>query len=157
MLNDLLATIWRRAPKALRRLTVRVSHPRFAVTAGAIVTDERGRVLLLKHRFRPGSGWGMPGGFLEQGEQPDEAVRRELREEIGLEVEAIKLVMTRAFKSPRQVEIIFTCRAAGNPEQLNFEIQKAAWFVPADLPSALSRDQRELIRKVLHDGVRPPD
>jgi len=65
MLNDLLGTIWRRAPKSLKRLTVRLSHPRFAVTAGAVITDSRGRVLLLKHRFRPGKGWGMPGGFMD--------------------------------------------------------------------------------------------
>ena len=68
---------------------MRLSHPRFAVTAGAIITDDSGRVLLLKHRFRPGTGWGMPGGFMEEGEQPEEALRRELREEIGLEVEEV--------------------------------------------------------------------
>ncbi|MEP6912843.1 MAG: NUDIX hydrolase, partial [bacterium] len=65
---------------------MRVSHPRFAVTAGAVITDNQGRVLLLKHRFRPGTGWGMPGGFMQEGEQPEEALRRDLREEVGLEV-----------------------------------------------------------------------
>ena len=60
-------------------MNFRLAHPRFAVTAGAVITDARGRVLLLKHRFRPGAGWGMPGGFLERGEQPDAALRRELR------------------------------------------------------------------------------
>ena len=134
-----------------------MSHPRFAVTAGAIVTDGSGRVLLLKHRFRPGSGWGMPGGFLEEEEQPEEAVRRELREEIGLEVEQLTLVLTRTFKTPRQVEIVFRCQAVGNPEQLNFEIEKAAWFAPDELPEELSRDQRELIRQALSDGATRPD
>src|SRR4051812_28694184 len=105
MLNDLLGAIWRRVPKALRHWTVRFSHPRFAVTAGAIVTDSGGRVLLLKHRFRPGSGWGLPGGFVEQGEQPEEALRRELREEIGLEVEEPKLFTVRMFKKPKQLEV----------------------------------------------------
>ena len=99
MLNDLLGAIWRRVPKRLRRWTVRVSHPRFAVTAGAVVTDARGRVLLLKHRFRPGSGWGMPGGFIEKDEQPEDALRRELREEVGLEIEHARLLTVRAFKS----------------------------------------------------------
>lgn len=157
MLNDLLGAIWRRAPKSLRRWTMRISHPRFAVTAGAVVTDGNGRVLLLKHRFRPGAGWGMPGGFMEAGEQPDEAVRRELREEIGLEVEKLKLVKTRSFKTPQQVEIVFCCQAVGDPEQLNFEIQKAAWFRPDELPPELSRDQRQLIKQVLNDGASRPD
>src|SRR5882762_9485356 len=101
MLNDLLGAIWRRAPKALRRWTLRLSHPRFAVTAGAVITDSHGRVLLLKHRFRPGDSWGMPGGFIEVGEQPEEALRRELREEIGLEVEQLTLFTTRAFKDAK--------------------------------------------------------
>ena len=156
MLNDLLGAIWRRAPKALRRWTVRFSHPRFAVTAGAIVTDSRGRVLLLKHRFRPGSGWGLPGGFIEHGEQPEEALRRELREEIGLEVEQLRLFTVRAFKKPKQVEIVFMAQAIGSPEELSFEIQEAGWFLQGEFPSELPRDQTALIKRALNDGASLP-
>lgn len=159
MLNDLLGAIWRRAPKALRRWTVRFSHPRFAVTAGAIVTDSRGRVLLLKHRFRPGSGWGLPGGFIEQGEQPVEALRRELREEIGLEVAELKLFAVRAFRTPKQVEIVFmgqAMSAPGSPEELSFEIQEAGWFLPGEFPKELPPDQTKLIKRALNDGASPP-
>ena len=156
MLNDLLGAIWRRAPKALRRWTVRFSHPRFAVTAGAIVTDGHGRVLLLKHRFRPGSGWGLPGGFIEHGEQPEEGLRRELREEIGLEVERLKLFTVRAFKRPKQVEIVFMGQAVGNPDELSFEIQEAAWFLPREFPPELPRDQYDLIKRALNDGASLP-
>jgi len=159
MLNDLLGAIWRRAPKALRRWTVRLSHPRFAVTAGAIVTDGRGRVLLLKHRFRPGSGWGLPGGFIEQGEQPGEALRRELREEIGLEVAELKLFAVRAFRTPKQVEIVFigqAMSAIGSPDELSFEIQEAVWFLPGEFPKELPPDQTELIKRALNDGASLP-
>ena len=157
MLNDLLGAIWRRAPKALRRWTVRLAHPRFAVTAGAVVTDSRGRVLLLKHRFRPGAAWGMPGGFLERGEQPDAALRRELREEIGLEVGQLKLFTVRSFKKLKQVEIVFMARAVGETDELSFEIQKVAWFLPGEFPEGLPKDQSELIKRALVDGARPQD
>ena len=157
MLNDLMGAIWRRVPGKLRRWTVRLSHPQFAVTAGAVITDRGGRVLLLKHRFRPGAGWGMPGGFLEEGEQPQEALRRELREEVGLEVEKLELFTTRAFKVPRQVEIVFTARAIGDTNELNFEIQKAAWFFLNELPQELPKDQVQLIKRALDDGARPQD
>jgi 8-oxo-dGTP diphosphatase len=157
MLNDLLGAIWHRVPRRLRRWTMRLSHPRFAVTAGAIITDKRGRVLLLKHRFRPGTGWGMPGGFLAEGEQPEEALRRELREEVGLEVEKLELFTTRAFKVPRQVEIVFTARAIGDTNELNFEIQKAAWFFPNELPQELPKDQVHLIKRAVNDGARLED
>jgi 8-oxo-dGTP diphosphatase len=156
MLNDLLGAIWRRVPKALRRWTVRFSHPRFAVTAGAIVTDSGGRVLLLKHRFRPGSGWGLPGGFVEQGEQPEEALRRELREEIGLEVEEPKLFTLRMFKKPKQLEVVFLAQASGSPDDLNFEIQEAAWFLPGEFPAELPPDQTALIKRALNDGASLP-
>ncbi|HSS21876.1 MAG TPA: NUDIX domain-containing protein [Pyrinomonadaceae bacterium] len=155
MLTDLLGAIWRRAPKALRRWTMRIWHPRFAVTTGAVITDARGRVLLLKHRFRPGSGWGVPGGFLEKGEQPEAAIRRELREEVGLEIENVRLFTTHAFRKPKQVEIIFCCQAVGDPEQLNFEIQKAAWFLADELPPELPETQAQLIKRVLNDGATP--
>jgi mutator protein MutT len=110
-------------------------------------------VLLLKHRFRPGAGWGLPGGFIEKGEQPEEALRRELREEIKLEVERARLFTARAFKTPRQVEIVFIVQAIGEPERLSFEIQKAEWFLPNELPKGLPSDQAQLIKRALDDGA----
>jgi mutator protein MutT len=157
MLNDLLGAIWRRVPRRLKRWTMRLSNDQFAVTAGAIITDKRGRVLLLKHRFRPGTGWGIPGGFMAEGEQPEDAVRRELREEVGLEIEKVELFTTRAFKVPRQVEIVFTAQAIGDTSELSFEIQKAAWFILNELPEELPKDQAELIKRALNDGAQPQD
>jgi 8-oxo-dGTP diphosphatase len=157
MLSDLLGSIWRRTPVKLKRWTMSWTNARFSVTAGAIITDEHGRVLLLKHRFRPGSGWGMPGGYINVGEQPSDALQRELREEAGLELDQIELFETRAFKRPRQVEIIFRCRAAGEPRQLNYEIEKAEWFFPAELPPELPRDQARLIGLAFNDGATRPD
>ena len=157
MLNELLGAVWRRFPGKLKRWAMTVSHPRFSVTAGAIITDDRGRVLLLKHRFRPGSGWGIPGGYIDKGEQAEDALRRELREEAGLEVNDLKVVAVRTFKRPQQVEIVFLCRARGEPEQLNYEIEKAEWFVLENLPASLPKDQRELLADVLQDGARAQD
>ena len=157
MLNDLLGAIWRGVPKRLKRWTMRASQSHFAVTAGAVITDERGRVLLLKHRFRPSPGWGIPGGFIEKGEQPEDALRRELREEVELEVNDVKLFTTRAFKEPKQIEIIFTARAIDDTERLSFEIQKAAWFSPDELPPELPKDQARLVKLALDDGVKSKD
>lgn len=53
----------------------------------AILTDEAGNLLLLRRAHDPGKGrLGLPGGFVEPGETGEEALRREIREEIGLEV-----------------------------------------------------------------------
>jgi ADP-ribose pyrophosphatase YjhB (NUDIX family) len=149
MLKRLLGFLWRKSPKAVRRWGVRFTQPRFQVTAGAVVINEEGRVLLLKHVFRPGSGWGVPGGFLEKGEQPDEAIRRELLEETGLELESVEMAFVRAHEKPARVEIIYRCRARGEVKLEGYEIKSGEWFPPDELPSDLSRDQRWIIKTVM--------
>ena len=136
---------------------MRLSHARFTVTAAGIVLDERGRVLLLKHRFRFGSGWGIPGGFVEAGEQPEEGLRRELREEIGLELDSAELVHTRTFTKPRQIEIIFRCRSRGTASPQSMEIRKAGWFTTSEMPEGLPQDQRRLIKDFLKNGAKSED
>jgi mutator protein MutT len=121
---------------------MRLTHTRFTVTAGAIIFNDQKQVLLLKHRFRAGSGWGLPGGFLERGEQPVEALRRELREEIGLEVEDVEVFAARSFKKPKQVEVLFRARANANVKPLTMEVERAEWFSLDSLPEGLPRDQR---------------
>lgn len=156
MLKKVLGVVWRHTPRSVRRWGVRILEPRFTVTAGAVVTDDSGRVLLLNHVFRPGSGWGIPGGFIEKGEQPEEAIRRELREEIGLELERAELAFVRTLRRPSQVEIIFRGRARGVPESQSVEIKSADWFALDQLPKGLPRDQHELIERALHHGAKPP-
>jgi ADP-ribose pyrophosphatase YjhB (NUDIX family) len=149
MLKKLLGALWRGAPKSLRRWSVRLAEPRFTVTTGAVVLDEEGRVLLLEHVFRAGDAWGIPGGFIERGEQPEEAIRRELREEIGLELEQIELAFVRTLRRPSQVEIIFRCRARAQLGARSLEIKHAEWFPLDQLPGGLRRDQRKLIARAL--------
>jgi len=131
----------------MRRWTMRVAHPRFTVTAGAVVFNQNGEVLLLKHRFRPGSGWGLPGGFIEKAEQPIDALRRELREEIGLEVQEVEIFAVRSFAKPQQVEVLFRCRSNGTLKPQTIEVERADWFSIANLPDGLPRDQRLFIER----------
>ena len=124
-------------------------EPRFTVTVGVVVCDDEGRVLLLKHVFRIGSGWGIPGGFIERGEQPEEGLRRELREEAGLDIEDVELLFARTLKRPQQVELIYRCRASGMVTAQSFEIKTAKWFAPDALPPGLPSDQQNAIRRAI--------
>jgi mutator protein MutT len=126
---------------------MRLAHAHFTVTAGAVIFNDKDEVLLLKHRFRAGSGWGLPGGFMETDEQPEDALRRELREEIGLEVNDVKVFAARSFKKPQQVEVLFRARAKAEVKTLNMEIERAEWFAIDALPEGLPRDQRSYIER----------
>src|SRR6478672_6498843 len=97
MLKNFMAGVWRRLPTGLRRLTIRLTNTKFTVTSAAVIFNKEGKVLLLKHRFRPGSGWGLPGGFLKADEQPLEGLQRELREEIALELDQFEIFWARSF------------------------------------------------------------
>jgi 8-oxo-dGTP diphosphatase len=156
MLKGFLGTLFRYTPKSLRRLFSRVTNARFAFTAGAVVTDDQGRVLLLKHVFRSGSGWGIPGGFVQAGEQPEAALRRELREEVGLELTGIELSFVRTLHTTQQVEVIFRARKNGSAEPQSVEIERSGWFSLLELPEGLSEEQRHLIERVLADGANDP-
>jgi len=149
VLVELAGKLWRRLPKRVRRWGLLLTESQFTVTAGAVITDRAGRVLLLQHRFRAGSGWGIPGGFLKFGEQPEDALRRELREEIALEIRELRIAFVRSLQRYNQVEIIFCCSTENQPHLQNHEISQAAWFAPDAFPPELSDDQRELIQRAL--------
>lgn len=153
MLKNLLANLWRGTPARVRRAGVWLTQTRFTVTAGAVVLDGRGRVLLLQHTFRKGSGWGIPGGFIERGEQPDDAIRRELREETSVEMSDLRLVAARTLRRPRQIELLYVARIAAGARARaeSVEIRRAEWFARDALPAELTKDQRRLIERALEN------
>ena len=157
MLENLTGKVWRLLPARFRRWSMRATHARFTVTAGAIVFNDSGQVLLLKHRFRAGSGWGLPGGFLEAGEQPLEALRRELREEIGMEIKDVEVFAARSFRKLQQVEVLFRCRANGSPQPRNMEVELAEWFSLNSLPEGLPKDQRLFVERAASDRGKGRD
>ena len=149
MLKNMLAGIWRRLPSGTRLFALRLVNPRFTVTAAAVIFNEKDQVLLLKHRFRPGSGWGLPGGFLKRGEQPLDALHRELSEEVGLEISQVEIFRARTFARPRQIEILFCGTSSDQPQPRSIEIECAVWFNPNELPAGLPKNQESLINRAV--------
>lgn len=138
-------------PRKLRRFLVRLTQPSFTVSAVGVVFDAEQNVLLLKHLIRANrSGWGLPGGFLNPGEQPETALKRELQEEVGIEIAGLRLVKIRTIGS--HVEIIYACRAEKtDARSQTAEILDSGWFsieeVKAEVPS-IEREHIRLAQKI---------
>jgi len=149
MFTNILGAIWKYTPGTIRRRMVRMGQSRFTVTTGAMLFDDDGRILLLEHVFRPDGGWGIPGGFLSRSEQPQDGLRRELREEVSIEIDEVEFLFARTLPRPRQVEIYFRARVIGDPKPSSFEIKQAQSFTLNELPEELSNDQRKLIQRAI--------
>ncbi|MBI4336816.1 MAG: NUDIX domain-containing protein [Chloroflexi bacterium] len=113
------------------------------LVAVAVVVRDR-RLLFVRRASDPGMGlWSLPGGYVDRGEVVEEAVRREVREETGLEVEAESLLGLYSEAGNPVAMAVYLAREVGGTVQLGVEVQ-AAGFYPADFlpPLAFSRDQR---------------
>ena len=102
--------------------------------ACAIAFDARGHVILHRRAYEPGAGrWSMPGGFVDLGESVEDAARRELREELELEVELTGLVGVYSRGDDRVVLIVYAARALGDPQR-TAEAPEVRAFAPDEIP-----------------------
>lgn len=129
--------------------------------AGVVVNDE-GSVLLI--RRRDNGHWEPPGGILETGETIRDGLRREIREETGLEIEPEAL--TGVYKNMTRgiVSLVFRCRVTGGAAMAETaECTALRWVKPDEVPSlaveafairvldGLRNDHPPAVRE--HDGV----
>jgi ADP-ribose pyrophosphatase YjhB (NUDIX family) len=110
-------------------------------TAGALVVDADGRVLLARRATKLYYGrWDIPGGFLEEGEHPLDGLRRELREETGLEVEPREFLgvwMDRYggdSTAEATLNFYWTARSVGGDLEPQDDVTELRWFRPDELP-----------------------
>jgi ADP-ribose pyrophosphatase YjhB (NUDIX family) len=105
--------------------------------AGAII-ERAGRILLARRGGPPYAGtWDVPGGFIEAGEHPQRALRRELREELGVATRSARLagfyMDTYGPGGIPLMAIIYVARIAGRPRAAD-DVSEVAWFPRNRLP-----------------------
>jgi ADP-ribose pyrophosphatase YjhB (NUDIX family) len=145
---------------------VNTTPPRHSVSVSGVIPDDHGRVLLI--RRRDNQHWEPPGGILELDETIHDGLRREVREETGLDIEPDAL--TGVYKNmPRGIiALVFRCTITGGYLTANDEVTAFHWADEADirqltseayavrLLDALSGGHPAAVRH--HDGVHltPP-
>jgi len=145
-------TIWQLLPVGTKITVARAIQPKFTVSATGIIVNESNEVLLLEHVLRPGQGWGLPGGFLRQKEQVEDALRREMMEEIGLELLDVQCYGSSTTRT--HVEVFYVARPVGEPKVKSREIIGFKWCSLKDLPADMSATQQHLIKEVLTAGLK---
>jgi 8-oxo-dGTP diphosphatase len=116
---------------------------KFEVGVHAVVFDHAARILLV-HR-RDMDLWDLPGGGMDAGELPAEAVIRETREETGLDVEIERLFMI-AVTPENVLGFTYYCRAIGGMISPTDESDEVRFFTLEHLPENLSPRKLEMIR-----------
>jgi 8-oxo-dGTP diphosphatase len=155
---------WRRAGRTLAGVIsdssppAQDSGPDFAVpaipvSAGALIFDRSGRLLILKPTYK--SGWTIPGGVMEaDGETPWQACRREVREECGIELHRGRLACL-DFRRPRPgspggIRFLFDCGSFGDSDlaRITLQAEEISEHKLAALPEALKLLRSPIRRRV---------
>jgi 8-oxo-dGTP diphosphatase len=121
----------------------------YSVGAFAIILDGQKRVLLC-HRCDHDL-WNLPGGGLEFNEAPWECVVREVKEEIGLDVEVERLAGIYSKRNQNDIVFSFVCKIIGGKTMLTDEADQIEYFSIEQIPKNTVPKQVERIRDVLAD------
>lgn len=112
------------------------SPPLHSVSVAAAVVNDDGRVLAIQRRDN--GAWEPPGGVLELEESITAGLRREVREETGLDVEPDCLTGVYKNMSRGIIALVFRCHLAGGELQTTDETKDARWLTSAEISRVMS-------------------
>ncbi len=112
------------------------------------IIEKDNKILLIKRSAAYGeisNSWDIPGGRTEFGEEPEEGLKREIKEETGLELETIKLVLdvSTVFKNQEKqiIRVTYLCTVKNNNIQLSHEHTDMQWITKQELKNIEFKDK----------------
>jgi len=148
-MKKLLLKIWKALPNSeiLRGSLIWLITQKFLVGVVGVVLNDAGQILLLKHTYRGIYPWGLPTGWLKRGEQPMDALKREMKEETGMDVKVIKPLLVSGDDQWPRVDLIFLCSLIDGTFSASEEVSSAKFFGMDELPEVMP-SQRKIIQQV---------
>ncbi|MDQ6747379.1 MAG: NUDIX domain-containing protein [Candidatus Dormibacteraeota bacterium] len=153
----LLLRVWRvmPLPGRARSMLYWLLGTKYAVGVQGLVFDNEGRLLLLRHTYKAGYPWGLPGGGMQRGETTTQALQRELQEEAGLHVNPMRLLSVETHSNRLLIEVFYLCRAGGGAFRPNAEISDYGYFALDKLPAGTEPRLRRIIAAYAAAGLLP--
>ena len=103
-----------------------------------VVENKTGEILLIRVAYIPQAAWVFPGGKIEKGENSQVAAKREVLEEVGIELKSLTHIgeYFSAKWGKRDTVNVFCAKSEDSNLKINdFEIEEAKWFTLSNLPS----------------------
>ena len=137
--KKVLLGIWRLFPGRLQNIASRLIRPLFQVFSAAVIFNEQKQILLVKLTYQRFHPWGLPGGSLDYGEQPETTALREMLEETGIKLEIKKLLLIRTW-TPDRVGMYYLCKIKEGEFQPSEEVSEFGYFSKDNLPDVRPLD-----------------
>ncbi len=122
-------------------------------TASALVLY-KDKLLLTKRAHAPFAGWwDLPGGFVDRGEDPAAAIKRELKEETGLSIKVKKLLgvypgfYPASFDPFHVLSLVYLAQASTSKLQALDDVAESRWFDKKELPHQIAFDSNQKVMR----------
>lgn len=120
---------------------------------GIIFNQSRKQVLLVERRDMP--VWVFPGGYVEMGETPEQAVLREVKEETGYQVNILDKIGEYSYSGNDKITHTYICEITGGNVSLSDESKSVDYFNINALPKLTSPYAQKMIKDALSESPKP--
>ena len=121
----------------------------YTIGVAAVIINEGGQVLLVEHAYHPQFPWGLPGGWIQEDEEPATAILRELSEELQLDARVVRVIHT-AKTVRNHIDLAFLCKARSPIGKISHELLDYKWVAPDQLPEIKSFHRQSIQSALEH-------
>ena len=143
--------LWRVVPlsKRMRAPILWLGNRKFIIGISALIFNDRREILLFKHTYRNDFPWSFPGGYFKKHEDPDEAMKREIYEESGFEINILKVLEVARSHEMARFEVLYQAELIGEPVFVpSVEVTEARFFPLDEFPEMLPEHKAIIERYV---------